>query len=233
MICWTEESIILWLAGNDLVTDRLWHTCPAHRCSDARALGCTSDWKLMFLCLCICYYFCICICVYIWFVFIVLCIVCICGTQLLVCSSDQYLTSDAPGVATHYWLDRHICVDSDDDEVLVWKLEALTGMIIVKLGLSLCQRYLKTWGSTPWSEWASDIEALPEHLTDWQPTTPCHYQWSIISWDQNLEPDVWHVHYEVCTIVVNQWCFTVFLTHYIDGIVYIEPNSWHMYREDS
>ena len=170
MICWTEESIILWLAGNDLVTDRLWH-----RCSDAQALGCTSDWKLMFLCLCICYYFCICICVYNLFVFIVFCIVCICGTQLLVCSSDQYLTSHAPGVATHYWLDRHICVDSDDDEVLVWKLEALTGMIIVKLGLSLCQRYLKTWGSTPWSEWASDIEALPEHLTDWQPTTPCHY----------------------------------------------------------
>ena len=124
---------------------------------------------------CICYYFCICICVYIWFVFIVLCIVCICGTQLLVCSSDQYLASDAPGVATHYWLDRHICVDSDDDEVLVWKLEALAGMILVKLGLGLSQSYLKNLRIYPWSEWASDIEALPEHLTDWQPTTPCHY----------------------------------------------------------
>ena len=113
-----------------------------------------------------------------------------------------------------------------------WSFGVETGSL-VKLDLSFSQRYLKTLGSTPWSEWASDIEALPEHLTDWQPTTPCHYQWSIISWDQNLEPDVWHVHYEVCTIVVNQWCFTVFLTHYIDGIVYIEPNSWHMYREDS
>ena len=102
----------------------------------------------VFFCFCICYYFCICICVYIWFVFIVLCIVCICGTQLLVCRSDQYLASDAPGVATHYWLDRHICVDSDDDEVLVWKLEALAGMILVKLGLGLSQGYLKTWGST-------------------------------------------------------------------------------------
>ena len=159
MICWTEESIILWLAGNDLVTD-----CG----TDAQMLRCSGAWmhvsmKIDVFCFCICYYFCICICVYIWFVFIVLCIVCICGTQLLVCSSDQYLASDAPGVATHYWLDRHICVDSDDDEVLVWKLEALAGMILVKLGLSLSQRYLKTWGSTPWSEWAPDIEALPEH----------------------------------------------------------------------
>ena len=155
----------------------------------------TENWCFLF---CFCYYFCICICVYIWFVFIVLCIVCICGTQLLVCWSDQYLASDAPGVATHYWLDRHICVDSDDDEVLVWKLEALAGMILVKLGLGLSQGYLKTWGSTLG---LNERQTLRLYRNIW-PTDNQPRLATIISWDQNLEPDVRHVHYEVWTIVV-------------------------------